>query len=66
MPPNSEFWYFSVLPELSCYQLWVPKVQLKMSENDFLPLEGGGGEGGGVEGERKKTKRRKLKNSNYN
>ena len=62
--PNSEFWYFSVLPQLSCYQLWVPKVQLKMSENDFLPHENGGG--GGREGGRKKTKRRKMKNSNYN
>ena len=50
---------------MSCYQLWVPKVQLKMSENDFLPHEGwgggGGGAGGGMEGERKKQRGEKSK-----
>lgn len=39
----------------------MPKVQLKMSENDFLPHEGGGGEGGGMEGERKKQRGEKSK-----
>lgn len=29
------------------------KAQLKMSENDFLPQERGGGEGGGGRGGRK-------------
>ena len=36
----------------------MPKVQLKMSENDFLPHEGGGW---GMEGERKKQRGEKSK-----
>jgi len=59
MPPKLRVLaFFSVLPQLSCYQLWVSKAQLKMSDNDFLPHEKKVGRGGWVGGGRKEKKQR--------